>query len=63
MDSNLARGWCWVLSGVVLVGRSGRDASDDFDDVGHSKTAITLMEKYIVGDLQVRPPSRCAPCV
>lgn len=35
----------------VLVNVSGKDASEDFDDVGHSYDAKELMKKYIVGEL------------
>jgi len=36
----------------VLMDASGRDATEDFEDVGHSKTAISLMEKFLVGDFE-----------
>jgi len=32
---------------------SGRDASVDFDDVGHSEEAVKMMEPYYVGELEV----------
>lgn len=35
----------------VLIEQKGRDASDNFDDVGHSQDAIELMKKYQVGVL------------
>ncbi|XP_020286091.1 cytochrome b5-like [Pseudomyrmex gracilis] len=35
----------------VLIEQKGRDASDNFDDVGHSQDALELMKKYQVGVL------------
>ena len=35
----------------ILVDHGGKDASEDFDDVGHSKDALDLMKKYLVGEL------------
>lgn len=35
----------------VLVNLAGKDASEDFDDVGHSLDAKDLMKKYVVGEL------------
>lgn len=35
----------------VLLDHRGTDASEDFDDVGHSNDAMELMKKYRVGEL------------
>lgn len=35
----------------VLLDHRGIDASEDFDDVGHSNDAMELMKKYVVGVL------------
>ncbi|KOB57491.1 Cytochrome b5 [Operophtera brumata] len=35
----------------VLVHAAGRDASEDFEDVGHSFDAKELMKKYVIGEL------------
>lgn len=35
----------------VLLDHGGKDASEDFDDVGHSKDALGLMNTYKVGEL------------
>nr|XP_033321210.1 cytochrome b5-like isoform X1 [Megalopta genalis] len=35
----------------ILQEHSGKDGSEDFDDVGHSKDAFDLMKKYVVGEL------------
>lgn len=35
----------------VLLDNKGKDASEDFDDVGHSNDAMELMKKYQVGVL------------
>ncbi|PKA66322.1 Cytochrome b5 [Apostasia shenzhenica] len=34
----------------VMVSSTGKDATDDFEDVGHSKTARDIMSKYYIGD-------------
>ncbi|KGN47656.1 cytochrome b5 [Cucumis sativus] len=33
----------------VIVAATGRDATDDFEDAGHSKDARELMEKFYIG--------------
>ena len=35
----------------VLLAAAGRDASEDFDDVGHSLDAKELMHKFVIGEL------------
>jgi len=35
----------------ILLDHKGKDASDDFNDVGHSNDAMKLMKKYQVGEL------------
>ena len=35
----------------VLMDSAGRDATSDFEDVGHSEDARKLMKKYLVGKL------------
>ncbi|RZC60033.1 hypothetical protein C5167_021783 [Papaver somniferum] len=35
----------------VLVNATGRDAIEDFDFVGHSKSARELMDTYLIGEL------------
>ena len=35
----------------ILLDHGGKDGSEDFDDVGHSKDAFELMQKYRVGEL------------
>lgn len=30
---------------------AGKDATDDFEDVGHSTTARAMMDEYYVGDI------------
>jgi cytochrome b5 len=36
---------------VNLFELEGKDATEEFDDVGHSKSAKELMEDYFIGDL------------
>ncbi|GKU87883.1 hypothetical protein SLEP1_g2213 [Rubroshorea leprosula] len=51
----------------VLLAATGRDATDDFEDVGHSDDAKELMQKYYIAEIdpstiplkkssQLRPP-------
>uniref|UniRef100_A0A6V7IKZ8 Cytochrome b5 heme-binding domain-containing protein n=1 Tax=Bracon brevicornis TaxID=1563983 RepID=A0A6V7IKZ8_9HYME len=35
----------------VLLDHLGKDASEDFDDVGHSTDAQDLMKKYLIGEI------------
>lgn len=35
----------------ILLDHKGKDASEDFDDVGHSNDAMELMKKYQIGVL------------
>lgn len=33
--------------------RTGKDATQDFDEIGHSNSARDLLEKYIIGRFAV----------
>ncbi|KAK4482953.1 hypothetical protein RD792_010126 [Penstemon davidsonii] len=35
----------------VLVNATGKDATDDFEDVAHSATAKAMLEEFYVGDI------------
>ena len=35
----------------------GKDATDEFEDAGHSKTARELMETFCIGELDSVPPA------
>ncbi|GAB4830211.1 hypothetical protein Ancab_019853 [Ancistrocladus abbreviatus] len=35
----------------VLLSATGKDATDDFEDVGHSTTARSMMDELYVGDI------------
>ncbi|XP_043717195.1 cytochrome b5 [Telopea speciosissima] len=35
----------------VLLSSTGKDATNDFEDVGHSESAREMMEKYIIGEI------------
>lgn len=35
----------------VLLSATGKDATDDFEDVGHSSTARAMMDEFYVGDI------------
>ncbi|KAH9307249.1 hypothetical protein KI387_035160, partial [Taxus chinensis] len=35
----------------VLLSATGKDATDDFEDVGHSDSAREMMEEYYIGEI------------
>ncbi|MQL87139.1 hypothetical protein Taro_019675 [Colocasia esculenta] len=35
----------------VLLSATGKDATDDFEDVGHSTSASAMMDEYYVGEI------------
>lgn len=35
----------------VLLSSTGKDATDDFEDVGHSSTAKAMMDEFFIGDI------------
>lgn len=35
----------------VLLSSTGKDATNDFEDVGHSDSARDMMAKYLIGDV------------
>ncbi|KAG5252189.1 hypothetical protein OIU76_008392 [Salix suchowensis] len=35
----------------VLLSATGKDATDDFEDVGHSSAARAMMDEFYVGDI------------
>ncbi|KEH27869.1 cytochrome b5-like heme/steroid-binding domain protein [Medicago truncatula] len=40
----------------VILDATGRDATEDFEDAGHSKSARELMEKYYIGEFDTSSP-------
>ena len=36
---------------LILLNFTGKDATNDFEDVGHSDTAREMMEKYCIGEI------------
>ncbi|KAG9151917.1 hypothetical protein Leryth_002191 [Lithospermum erythrorhizon] len=40
----------------VLLEATGRDATDEFEDAGHSKSARELMAQYCIGELDTPSP-------
>ena len=41
----------------VLLSATGKDATNDFEDVGHSDSAREMMEKYYIGEIDTS--NRC----
>ncbi|KAL4027963.1 hypothetical protein IC575_011153 [Cucumis melo] len=37
----------------VLLSGTGKDATDDFEDVGHSESAREMMSKYYIGEIDI----------
>jgi len=53
----------------VLTTATGKDATDDFEDVGHSDSAREMMSKYLIGEVDsstipareyYKPPSKAS---
>ncbi|KAK9160019.1 hypothetical protein Syun_006360 [Stephania yunnanensis] len=53
---------CWLIIGGKVYdvtkfledhpgGDEGKDATDDFEDVGHSTSARAMMDEYYIGDI------------
>ncbi|OIT06087.1 PREDICTED: cytochrome b5 [Nicotiana attenuata] len=40
----------------VVLSATGKDATDEFEDAGHSKDARELMEKFFIGELDSTSP-------
>ncbi|GMY25822.1 cytochrome b5 [Fagus crenata] len=41
----------------VVLAATGKDATDDFEDAGHSKSAKELMETFCIGELDTSSPA------
>nr|GLL42786.1 cytochrome b5-like [Ipomoea trifida]GMD61125.1 cytochrome B5 [Ipomoea batatas] len=35
----------------VLLSATGKDATDDFEDIGHSSSARAMLDEFLVGDI------------
>nr|ACU14939.1 unknown [Glycine max] len=35
----------------VLLSSTGKDATNDFEDIGHSTSAVAMMDEFYVGDI------------
>jgi hypothetical protein len=46
----------------VVAGAAGRDATQDFEEIGHSNSARSTLAKYFIGNFEVRP-SPVGPCM
>ncbi|XP_042419265.1 cytochrome b5-like [Zingiber officinale] len=45
----------------VLLASTGKDATNDFEDIGHSTSARDMMAKYYIGQIDSSTvPSKCA---
>ena len=42
------------LPRVVVSGLAGKDATEDFEEIGHSNSAKEMLAKYIIGSYEVR---------
>ncbi len=52
------RGGVAELKALTPGSIAGKDATQDFEEIGHSKSANKLLEKYIIGLYEVRAPIR-----
>ena len=43
----------WLLL-KWACGAPGKDCSDEFDEIGHSKAAQEMLKKWEIGDFEVR---------
>ncbi|KAI8146919.1 cytochrome b5-like heme/steroid binding domain-containing protein, partial [Fennellomyces sp. T-0311] len=43
----------------VLVDEGGGDATESFEDIGHSEDARQVLEKYYIGDLDAKVKWAC----
>ncbi|GMJ13430.1 ARABIDOPSIS CYTOCHROME B5 ISOFORM A, cytochrome B5 isoform A [Hibiscus trionum] len=41
----------------VLLAAAGKDATDEFDDAGHSRSAKELMKNFCIGELDTSAPT------
>lgn len=39
----------------IILNTTGRDATEDFEEIGHSNAAREMLDKYIIGDFEVPP--------
>lgn len=47
----------------IQSGLTGKDATEDFEEIGHSNAAKEMLAKYLIGDFDVSllmPPSACS---
>lgn len=56
------RAWLYALldactSDVIIV-PAGKDATQDFEEIGHSKSARDMLEKYLIGTYAVSSQHR-----
>ncbi|KAJ2315212.1 Cytochrome b5 [Coemansia sp. RSA 2702] len=41
----------------VILENAGKDATNDFDDIGHSEDAREMLKDYLIGELKGAPPT------
>lgn len=44
----------------IILSSTGKDATQDFDDIGHSNSAKQLLEKYVIGAYEGGDPAASA---
>ncbi|KAL4443713.1 hypothetical protein ABPG75_011450 [Micractinium tetrahymenae] len=45
----------------TLVSNSGKDATEEFEEIGHSRAAKEMLDKYYIGDFAGGAPPKKAP--
>ncbi|KAJ3416705.1 Cytochrome b5 type B (outer mitochondrial membrane) [Chytridiales sp. JEL 0842] len=49
---------CYPGGEEVMIEQAGADATEAFDDIGHSDDAVKLLEKYLIGTVENATPSK-----
>ncbi|KAL4447198.1 hypothetical protein ABPG77_007231 [Micractinium sp. CCAP 211/92] len=45
----------------TMVSNSGKDATEEFEEIGHSRAAKEMLDKYYIGDFAGGAPPKKAP--
>lgn len=49
-----ARGAAKLFRSHHVAGLAGKDATEDFEEIGHSNSAKEMLTKYVIGSYEVR---------
>lgn len=54
--------WCLGAGYDIILNTTGRDATEDFEEIGHSNAAREMLEKFVIGKFEVCPNSAAWDC-